>query len=270
MHDENYEKMWNRFGSIKAESYLGYKFQPVHRVGLTNYLREVFILRMLNPESFDKVLDVGCASGRQLFKISKQIKQGYGVDISQSFINKALEYKNKNKILNVEFSQAVIEELPFNDGYFDKIVCSEVLEHVFNKDVALQEVLRVLRVGAILIVTVPNLNSDGTLWGKFLRFIKISKFKPLENFSKEEFYKHGDAHVREFDKNNLVNWVKENDLEVLDIKSVSFVDGPYFDFLLRILLHIFFLRALLIKIEIMLTNLGLLSGRHLIIKLRKK
>jgi SAM-dependent methyltransferase len=45
--------------------------------------------------------------------------------------------------------------LPFRDATFDGAICTEVLEHVFDERVTLDELARVLRPGARLIVTVP-------------------------------------------------------------------------------------------------------------------
>jgi len=267
--DKNYKKMWEDIGCDAGESHLEIKFRPTYRIGLTYHLRETFIYKLLSPQKEDVVLDVGCASGRQLSMISNKIKEGYGVDIAQSFIDKASSFKEKNNIQNLFFQKSIIEELPFRDNFFDKIICAEILEHVFNKDIALTEVLRVLKRGGILLITVPNLNADGTLWGRFLRFLRIRKFKSLESFSQKELFRHGDSHVREFNNKSLEGWLRGFGLDVLDIKSVSFIDGPFIDFLLKVPLHIKFLRNIIIKLEMFLTDLNLFWGRHLLIKVKK-
>ena len=48
--------------------------------------------------------------------------------------------------------------LPFHDGYFDAVVCSELLEHVPNPSVVLSEAHRVLRDGGTLLICVPFLH----------------------------------------------------------------------------------------------------------------
>jgi ubiquinone/menaquinone biosynthesis C-methylase UbiE len=270
MAKNGYKNMWEDFAEAKSSRYLDYKFQPTYRVGLTNYLREELVYKLLNLRKTDVVLDTGCASGRQLFKITDRIKEGYGIDISTGFIKEAENYKVKNNINNLFFQAASLERLPFTNNFFDKIICAEILEHVFNKNTALKELIRVLKQGGFLVVTVPNLNADATWWGRFLRLLRIRKFRPLENFSEQALNEHGDAHVREFDKSSLVNWLRDNKLKVLDVKSVSFIDGPYFDFLLKFPLHINFFQKIIIYLEKFLTNLNLYFGRHLVIKLRKK
>jgi ubiquinone/menaquinone biosynthesis C-methylase UbiE len=269
---DSYKQMWERIGENKSEVYFDYKFVPTHRVGLTNYLRENLIYIFLDPHKDDVVFDVGCASGRQLFKIADKIKAGYGIDIAQSFIDKANREKEKKGVNNLYFQQATIETLSFPDEMFDKVICAEVLEHVDDANLALGEILRVLKKDGVLILTVPNLNADATLWGRLMRLIGVRKFKPISEFSIEELQKHGDTHVREFDHKTITTWLFKNGIEVIDIKSVSFIDGPapYFDFLLKCLLHITPVRWFIIKIENLLTNLNLFFGRHLIVKGIKK
>jgi SAM-dependent methyltransferase len=51
--------------------------------------------------------------------------------------------------------QATVARLPFADGSFDRVVASDVLEHVDDDAAAMREVLRVLRPGGRAVVTVP-------------------------------------------------------------------------------------------------------------------
>lgn len=262
--------MWENFATAKAKSYLGYKFLPTHRIGLTNFLREQQIYIFLDPQKEDVLLDAGCASGRQLFALAGKIKAGYGTDIAQAFIEQANKFKAENKIENLTFLQSDLEKLPFEDNFFDKIVCAEVLEHVFDFDLALLELKRVLKSQATLVITVPNLNADATIWGRFLRLLKIRQFKPITNFSSESLALHGDAHVREFTAKVAAEKLGAQGFDVKLIRTASFIDGPGIDLIMKFLLKVPFLRSLIIKSENILTNRGWLLGRHLIIKAQKK
>ena len=140
------------------------------------------------------------------------------------------------------------------------------MEHVVDKDVALNEIRRVLKPGGRLIITVPNLNADGTWWGRLLRLTKVRKFEPMKIFSQKELKKHGDSHVREFTAISLKKWLGDSGFEVERITTVSFIDGPYMDFILKIPLHIGFLRESIILFENILTRLDLHFGRHLVVR----
>ncbi|MEZ5231958.1 MAG: methyltransferase domain-containing protein [Acidimicrobiales bacterium] len=54
--------------------------------------------------------------------------------------------------------------LPFADGAFDRIIASEVLEHVVDDNGALTELARVLRPGGTIAVTVPGWLAEATCW----------------------------------------------------------------------------------------------------------
>jgi SAM-dependent methyltransferase len=68
------------------------------------------------------------------------------------------------KVVTIDFSPkkgpmtvGSTTELPFKDGSFDAVVCTEVLEHVSEPAAALAEIFRVLRPGARFYITVPML-----------------------------------------------------------------------------------------------------------------
>ncbi len=74
---------------------------------------------------------------------------------------------------------ADITEMPVKDGYFDAVLCTEVLEHVPDPVLALKEICRIVRPGGQIILTVP--------------FISFSHFTPYffaTGFSEYFFKKH--------------------------------------------------------------------------------
>jgi SAM-dependent methyltransferase len=54
--------------------------------------------------------------------------------------------------------------LPFADGTFDRVVCSEVLEHLPDYETALDEICRVLKPGGLLAVSVPRFGPEWVCW----------------------------------------------------------------------------------------------------------
>jgi ubiquinone/menaquinone biosynthesis C-methylase UbiE len=72
-----------------------------------------------------------------------------------------------------------IEAMPFADGTFATVVCTEVLEHVPYPTTALDEIHRVVRPGGILIGSVP---AHSAIWR--LRFLS-STCPRNESFHKE-------------------------------------------------------------------------------------
>jgi methionine biosynthesis protein MetW len=96
------------------------------------------------------ILDVGCGNGYQMEPFT-EVNMVYGLDISEANIDKALSRGIKAILHDIE------EPFPFEDDFFDIVVCSEVLEHLFFPEKVLQECYRVLKAEGYFIVTVPNL-----------------------------------------------------------------------------------------------------------------
>ncbi len=57
---------------------------------------------------------------------------------------------------NIEFREATVPPLPFNDGTFDFVISFQVIEHIKQDTEFVREVHRVLRPGGKFIVTTPN------------------------------------------------------------------------------------------------------------------
>jgi ubiquinone/menaquinone biosynthesis C-methylase UbiE len=93
------------------------------------------------------VLDAGVGLGELIKGLAEF--ECHGVDISIPYLKKA-------KSSGLKVTMAKLENLPFSDQYFDAVVACDVLEHVLGLDAAMEQLLRVLEPGGMLIVRVPN------------------------------------------------------------------------------------------------------------------
>jgi SAM-dependent methyltransferase len=95
------------------------------------------------PMVSGRLLDVGCGSKpyQALFAVDAYI----GLDIDS-------EASRKGGIAD-HFYEG--DTFPFADASFDSVLCNQVLEHVFNPDKFLGEIVRVLKPGGKLLLTVP-------------------------------------------------------------------------------------------------------------------
>jgi SAM-dependent methyltransferase len=99
----------------------------------------------------DDCLDLGCGDGGTSGVYLAEHSQSYlGVDVSEAAI-KVAQARGLNAM---RIDDASV--LPFEAESFDVVVCSEVLEHLFEPQFATAEAFRVLRPEGRLIVTVPN------------------------------------------------------------------------------------------------------------------
>ena len=91
------------------------------------------------------ILDVGCGSSR----ILRDLPGVVGVDISFPKLRYMSRY-------GVPLVQASIFALPFADESFETVVCSEVIEHVAERETPLRELARVNKRGGTLVLGTPD------------------------------------------------------------------------------------------------------------------
>lgn len=124
------------------------------------------ILKFLTPvKKTDYILAAGCGEGY----IEKKIPSAKVllVDISKEAIKRSQVSLKKNK--RYTFLQANLEKLPMKANTFDKIECSEVIEHVLSPKKILEEFHRVLKVDGILVISYPNEPLINTVKKIFIR-----------------------------------------------------------------------------------------------------
>jgi ubiquinone/menaquinone biosynthesis C-methylase UbiE len=102
------------------------------------------------------VLDLGCGTGDLARYLSGAGFQVTGCDVSASMLTKAATI---DPVCTVEWVQLNLDwqVLPYSDDSFDAIVASSVLEYVVSPAEVLAECTRVLRPGAVVLATVPDL-----------------------------------------------------------------------------------------------------------------
>jgi ubiquinone/menaquinone biosynthesis C-methylase UbiE len=147
---ETFEK-WNEELATKHDLDKFYN----HHIFAFRYIEQRRIQKLIDLaeiEPSDKVLEVGCGAGHILEKI--KTGQLYGIDISEIQIDRA----KKRLGSSVELKRAPGENIPYGNKYFNKILCSEVIEHVLDPREVLQEICRVLMDNGILSLSVPNEN----------------------------------------------------------------------------------------------------------------
>jgi len=105
------------------------------------------------PQGGEAHLDFGCYDGAFLATLqSKGIARLVGVDISQEAIAKARERFPGMEIIHIRRTAP----LPFQDNLFTSITLLDVLEHVAEQSILLDELNRVLKDDGTLVVTVPG------------------------------------------------------------------------------------------------------------------
>jgi SAM-dependent methyltransferase len=95
-----------------------------------------------------RVLDAGCGSGRTLQEL-RPYGEVYGIELDPGAARVA-QSRGQGEV-----RIGRLEELPWEEGYFDLITCLDVIEHTPDDRVTLRELRRVCQPGGFLLVTVP-------------------------------------------------------------------------------------------------------------------
>lgn len=122
--------------------------QMLHRMNESHYAVTGWALDFLTFQEDNQVLDIGCGGGATLKRMSKYIQTGHltGVDYSKVSVSLSREYNARDiQGGKMEVLEASVENLPFEDKSFDKIVTVESFYFWPNPMENLKEVFRVLK-----------------------------------------------------------------------------------------------------------------------------
>lgn len=117
----------------------------------------------MNIEKEDRVIEVGCGAGNIIEKAPTGIL--FGTDISPFILLKARNRLNQK----VNLFLADAQSLPCKDQVFTKVICSEVLEHILEPSLALNEMSRILKNCGVAIISIPNESLINRLKNIFIR-----------------------------------------------------------------------------------------------------
>jgi SAM-dependent methyltransferase len=117
----------------------------------------------------DVVLDLGCGEGRHVINTYLHADvTALGVDLNYRDLKTAYErfipFQQKSVAKIFSLQQADATRLPFADASIDKIICSEVLEHIPDYQAVLCEIKRILKPGGLLAVSVPRAWPEKICW----------------------------------------------------------------------------------------------------------
>ena len=164
-------------------------------VGWVERSRVRKIIKLLASDSEKNVLEVGVGAGNILEQVAAKAKTG--IDLSTYLLEKA-----KKRLPSAELIEGDAENLlaHFKPRSFDRVYCSEVLEHVQHPEKVLQGIADVLTDDGIAIVSVPNEKMINGLKA-FLKSIGLFRilFPSIADHMEDEW------HLRMFDKTMVMH-----------------------------------------------------------------
>jgi ubiquinone/menaquinone biosynthesis C-methylase UbiE len=171
----------------------------------------------LKVDPGDRILDIGCGSGRHIgatYRL-KGVKVT-GMDLSWSDLQAARQRMEIHDRLGEhgggswDLAMADVTVLPFPDACFDLVICSEVLEHIPDHDRAMGEIIRVLKPGRPLVVSVPRYLPERICWS-------LSR----------EYSRSERGHVRIYRRKALIDRLKRAGAHFLAHHYAHSIHAPY-------------------------------------------
>jgi ubiquinone/menaquinone biosynthesis C-methylase UbiE len=134
----------------------GLKIFGVPHMGMR--LRARYIFPLLDLQKDNIILDAGCGIGLYSLTLAKKGYKVHGIDADKEKINSAKKLAHSLNMDTdiVSFDTADLCQLPIKSKTYDRISCSEVIEHIKDDDMAVSELARVLKKGGILVLSVPS------------------------------------------------------------------------------------------------------------------
>ena len=149
-----------------------------------------------------KVLDIGSGAGTICFYLGSKEKDILGIDISQNAIAACKKSTEFLKLRNVDFQRMNFpHEVP--NSRFDLIICSEVLEHLEDDNLAVEKIYSLLNKGGIAIISTPSKNA------------------PLYKLGLAKKFDDRVGHLRRYKLDELVNKCRDVGFTILETKKTE-------------------------------------------------
>jgi SAM-dependent methyltransferase len=126
----------------------------------------------LGVHSGDKVLDLGCGFGRHAYQAARLDAQVVAFDFGADEVRNVRDtfgaMADAGELHPVDSRVGAVQgdalALPFPDNAFDRVIASEILEHIPDDEQAMRELARVLRPGGTMAITVPRAGPEFINW----------------------------------------------------------------------------------------------------------
>lgn len=165
----------------------------------------------------DRVLDMGCGAGRHAFEMYRRGGDVVAFDQDGDELAGVLEIfgamRDQGEVplgAEADIKQGDALAMPFADEEFDRIVASEVLEHIPDDETAIAELVRVLRPGGTIAVTVPRWLPERICWAL-----------------SDQYHEVEGGHVRIYTGDELVGKLRAAGLEYLGKDHAHGLHSPY-------------------------------------------
>ncbi len=170
-------------------------------------------LERLRVRPGERLLDAGCGEGRHCFGALERGARVVGLDLDRASL-RAASGGLRDRAGALGTLGAMIQgntlKLPFRDESFDKVICSEVMEHVHDYRGAARELARVTRPDGIVAVTIPTATSENL-------YLRVG----------DDYFESPGGHIRIFRPRQLALGLAEAGLATVGVGFAHALHTPY-------------------------------------------
>ncbi len=173
--------------------------------------------KRLGIQPDDRVLDIGCGEGRHTIRACQEsggICTGadFGYDNLLTTRGKLQFHQEINDLACKDWNLSCMDitAMPFDTESFDVVLCSEVLEHIPDDDTAISELIRIVKPGKTLAVSVPRAWPEKICW-------QLS----------DEYFNANMGHVRIYKKNEIIKKIQDQGPVFLGSHFAHSIHSPY-------------------------------------------
>ncbi|MEM6414655.1 MAG: class I SAM-dependent methyltransferase [Pseudomonadota bacterium] len=184
----------------------------VHMVGLHDYklsgwldYEKASVCSGFAINESDTVVDVGCGTGGFSEFVAKFAGQLVYCDVNAHALAEATKKINAVARGDTKALQTTGEALEIEGNFADKVICTEVLEHVDNPNKVMGELFRIGKPGALYLISVPDTLNE----------VIQKPIAPTEYFEKPN-------HIRVFEREAFAELVRSSGFELVAHETMGF------------------------------------------------
>lgn len=147
------------------------------------------VVKMFKKRDVERVLDLGCGSGRHTVYLAKRDFDVHGFDIAKEGVKIARDWLKKENLKAHLKVGDIYRTLPYKDNFFDAIISTQALHHERIEVIRelIKEMERILKPKGFIFVTVTKKRSKKEIpkeWRWKIRMIAPRTFIPLDGEEK--------------------------------------------------------------------------------------
>lgn len=157
------------------------------------------------PETYSRVLEVGCGAGSFRNNLTQK-NEYWGVEMVESAAAQA-----EGKLDRVLHGCFLDKSSEIPDGYFDLIVCNDVMEHMPDHDLFLKTIKTKISRGGCLVLSVPNIRHIACLFDLLVR----------KDWNYQDEGVLDRTHLRFFTRKSLVRTLQDHGFQIENISGIN-------------------------------------------------